>query len=65
MTTDLAPAAPSPARSADDGPVAAAACADVVATGVAPPEMSVADLPRERKNLYNWQRKSQVLIKTL
>jgi len=43
MTTDLAPAAPSPARSADDGPVAAAACADVVATGVAPPEMSVAD----------------------
>ena len=25
----------------------------------------VEDLPRERKNLYNWQRKSQVLIKTL
>jgi hypothetical protein len=23
------------------------------------------DLPRARKNLYNWQRKSQVLIKRL
>jgi len=22
-------------------------------------------LPRERRDLYNWQRKSQVLIKTL
>jgi amino-acid N-acetyltransferase len=26
---------------------------------------SVDDLPRSRKNLYNWQRKSQVLTKTL
>jgi amino-acid N-acetyltransferase len=22
-------------------------------------------LPQERRNLYNWQRKSQILIKTL
>jgi amino-acid N-acetyltransferase len=26
---------------------------------------TVDDLPRSRKNLYNWQRKSQVLLKTL
>jgi len=26
---------------------------------------TVDDLPRKRQNMYNWQRRSQVLIKTL
>ena len=29
------------------------------------PQITVDQLPGERRNLYNWQRKSQVLIKNL